>query len=525
MYKLLIVDDSMVQVKSLMHYLDWESHSIYEIRTAVNGRQGLEIYREFLPDIILVDVSMPVMDGLEMAQGISKRDGLPRIIYMSCYDRFEYLQEALETGGTSYLLKPIDKRKLEIVIETAIREIECLKSAREGKNSPSYLRMLRESLLYYMMYSDSINVQYLEKMYRETGLDEFRQYLVIKFELLENGEKVSESHIIRCMQKMKEQMTNFPETIAVLDGNEKLVLLLMEKSGCEESFIQYARNISAECISCAKENDGLLLSAGISSTGKSTYDIQFLIRQASGAVNNILNSNYEKVCEYKGSKNMGEIPDVAALKEKVKELVIHSDEEKYRKFAEEYCFLGEYEMDAYGIETRYVCFVAALQIFLNEQKITDMELLDGVEFSIYKSGRIKTVEQLNQWIYNILRILNQYMKRNAKHRVTEIVSQITAYINENYASIISVEQLAKNCYISASYARWVFKQVNGKTIYEYLMMVRMDRAKQLLKGRMPVYEVAKQVGYKSKANFVSAFKKYTGMLPGQFSNVQNKRDS
>lgn len=166
------------------------------------------------------------------------------------------------------------------------------------------------------------------------------------------------------------------------------------------------------------------------------------------------------------------------------------------------------------IEMVYVSVWAAVQMILSEQNIHVENLLGDSMVTFYKKHRFESYEQLEHWIYNMLRALSEVVAESARSKSDDIVAKIISYINQNYSTISNIEDIASHCYISSSHVRRLFKNAMGKTIFEYLLSVRMDKAKTLLTHKnAKIYEIALAVGYESKANFTLAFKKYTGMLP------------
>ena len=140
MYKLLIVDDNQIQIQSLLDFVDWKKFGITEIVTAYNGQEGLEAFQAARPDIVITDVVMPIMDGVEMTKKIRELDPNAKFIFVSCYENFGYLKQAMDNDVVAYLLIPIDPAAVEEAINKLIHEIE------EERRIESMEHLLDESL-------------------------------------------------------------------------------------------------------------------------------------------------------------------------------------------------------------------------------------------------------------------------------------------------------------------------------------------------------------------------------------------
>lgn len=110
--KILIVEDDFVVRQGIRYSLDWEKYDLSICADAANGKQGLEMVEKMNPDIIITDVRMPIMDGLEFSEKVLDKNAEAKIIILSGYDDFSYAKQAIRLGVRDYLLKPIDADEL-----------------------------------------------------------------------------------------------------------------------------------------------------------------------------------------------------------------------------------------------------------------------------------------------------------------------------------------------------------------------------------------------------------------------------
>lgn len=160
--KLLICDDEKPTLEFIESIIDWKALGITHISKALNGISALEIVKNSHPDILITDIIMPGMDGLELINYIRKENTCMQIIILSAFSEFEYAQKAIGYGVKGYLLKPLDEEKLEIMVKESITEITLHRSMISVENNIStidksrYIRKAKEYI--YTHYNENINL-------------------------------------------------------------------------------------------------------------------------------------------------------------------------------------------------------------------------------------------------------------------------------------------------------------------------------------------------------------------------------
>ena len=239
MYKLLIVDDNDIQVQSLLCFVEWEKFGITEIQVAQDGQEGLELFKSINPDIIITDIEMPILNGIEMTKIIREKNPDVKIIFISCYEDFHYLQNAMENEVVSYILKPIDRDELTGIIERVIAKLEDEKKYQEiHQIMETNLLMLRENFLYRLLYSHQISYEDCAELPEKLKMSHYHSFMMIKLE----SEKEESGMILRWIQA---HLLKKLDGIAVIENLKRVAVLLMSEEEADAFYQQVRSELSA----------------------------------------------------------------------------------------------------------------------------------------------------------------------------------------------------------------------------------------------------------------------------------------
>lgn len=515
MYKMLIVDDNNMQIRSLLTFINWESFGITEIKTASNGKRGIEVFKEFMPDIVITDVVMPIMDGIAMTKEIQAIKSDIKVIYMSCYEDAEYLKSAMSNKVTSYILKPLDTEKLTEAIEDVLNQLEkdkkneTLKRIFEEKGG-----LFRETFLFRLLYSDNVDFQYVTSTLSELGFQKYDSYLVARFEITSSVKEYAE--IYELLDLVNKNILNETDGQAFVETKKYLNLILMGDNSEKGDFEGYAAETIIRCVDMLSETFDAELCVGVSKPSPNLLDVQNLLRQASYVLENNLNIGENNVYFFERFNYISMEYNIVELKKNLDEMINQKSPEAVEMFLDHYWLKSEsYHVNE--IKSFCLSVMVTLQLLLSERNFNLNDVFDGSEIIWQKMNQFETIKDARMWLYNILNLVISFFGDEEDNRQEGLVEEIIRYIDKHYCDVTNVEQIASRVYISPSYAKSLFKKSTGRTISDYLNSKRMEEAKRLL--AMPhskVYEVAKMVGYKSKPYFVKAFRKYTGQLPSEY---------
>lgn len=526
MIRLIIVDDEKTTRNSLQEYISWNKLGIVHVFTAQNGLDALEMAKKTKPDILLTDIRMPKMDGIELAFKVRKLYPDCAIIFLSGYTDKEYLKKAIHLQAISYIEKPISIEEVKAVIRRTVQER--LKRAEENakeiklrENLARSLPLIRREIAVELVKGEADPAELAEK-YGEVFLNlpsaEFFTpvcLLVNWHPEVEEGTKISLKRDILDILSGK----NFPKFSVCLAGfedDEKIIIIFAGRCRQNQTADILEQLIAAKFPRLSKGRFNL--SAGIGPTVRSLANLPQSYRKAvATAANTQFYARPGRIHTYRGPTSARFQPE--------KELFQHfraylSRNERLRatELVEELTAKIRFTPEDNINRVKNIYFNLLLIIFEVARDRGFIYPYDENEKNYIweEIEKIKTLSELSSYIN--LNIESVFSRMEGQNAVPNKTYEIMTYIKENYAAKdLSVQSIADHIYLSHTYLCAFFKKNTGKTINEYITEIRIEKAKELLReGKMKLYEIADHVGYTDPNYFSSLFKKHTGCTPSQF---------
>lgn len=498
--RLLIVDDDFQIREGMRNGIEWEILGINEVDTCANGLEAMESFREKNPEMIVADIQMPGMTGLEMIRQIRQISEKTRIIFISAYSNFEYCRQALKMGASDYVLKPIQMKEF---LEVIRKNIQALKA--ENLKNEQYHRAILEKMTreLYVFHKESVEgddiCRYFSRDYAfmETG-NSFITFLIRPDkrkditidQIREMGRQLSEEG----MEFVWLPMTN--QGVGIIEGSNSELMGIYQQNEAARMIRNWNQKYALEYGT---------ISAGISrSHGRNEFYCGF--KQAENALNCRFYEGCASVvvCPCKEIKN--EIPD--RITEYVKEQFVSQmnpeQEREYLKKVEMiFCqnpvnpeVFRSFLLDIYWRMSRKRGAADSINKLKGElQKCVDAkECVD------------KVIEYYNAHIWEKMAIYGMDEK-NYSHTV----QMALAYIKEHFQEPLTVEMVAKSVGKSANYFSSIFKKETGYSFTAYVTRMRMEQAKWLLlHTNKQISEVSEAVGYTDYIYFSQLFRQQFG---------------
>ncbi|OAS17933.1 response regulator [Paenibacillus oryzisoli] len=532
MLKVLIVDDEYYFRQALKISLPWEELGFRIAGEAKNGQDALSIMSEVNPDIVLVDINMPIMDGMEFIQRAKQSEQETKFIMLTGQSEFTYAKMAVQLGVFNYVLKPIDEDELRnslLEIKSLIYKEQSVRQDYERlKNqAKANMPMLKEQLLNEWLHGSGAldPVSSIERLQYLGITLHAPLYVVIVVDIDSQDDVVSrEDKYIRklAVQNIAQEMiqSTYPYT-SCHDNNDRYVMII----GLPADNNDQMESISEAIRRAVQTNLGCTLTIGIGNGYPSFESISVSYQEALYALKHRFVLGGNQVIHHSMIAESGMKVSVFSVESRVGLLMsmrignISEIEEwlvTYFKYA---------RTKNASIEMIYV---SALEIvstcleFLDEMSqsfedvFQDKDQTDIVQFI----QQMNTFGELESWIRNLLLKVIAHVHGKKQNRAAKVVDEVKSYIQSHYGNEeLRIIDLAMSVHMNYNHLCYVFKKETSITINDYLTEIRISKAKGLFdQGEKIVQHVASQVGYADANYFGKCFKKVIGITPSKYVN-------
>jgi two-component system response regulator YesN len=517
-YKVVFVEDEIVTREGIRDNVDWKGNGFEFCGEAPDGEMALPLLQSAKPDVLITDIKMPFMDGLQLCRIVRERMPWVKIVILSGHDEFEYAQQAIKLGVTEYLLKPVTVQDLHIVLQKVADQLE---QERREQDNLKKLRdqveenraALRERLLFKLVVGAVSSTEAIEKS-QLLGLDLIaRCYLVviIKTELADRSEHFDYEEYQQAQQIVSGLVENNPDVLLLKKDWAELVLII---KGNTPEYLEEEKDLFLELIKREIKRTRYQLVVGVGAPKRRMADISQSFVEALVSIQSALDGDK---ADLHGVDKAGLLKvDKSAVENYLRCGVKEGFDEFFDAFIRP---LGETALKSYLIKNYiFVDIVLATAKLVSElggdidQVVPE---LDSIETML---TNIKTVEQLRQQAYKILVSALAFRDNQTNSPYTGIIRQAKDYIAHHYMDTeLSLNEVAAQVNLSPSHFSAVFSQETCTTFKEYLTEIRIKKAKELLRTTtQKSAEISYQVGYSDPHYFSYVFRKNTGLSPTEF---------
>lgn len=533
--KVFLVEDEMVIRRGIKNSIDWEKEGYIFCGEASDGELAYPMIIKEKPDILITDIRMPFMDGLELCKLVKKELPNIKILILSGYDEFDYAKEAIRLGVTEYLLKPISSGKL---LEALNGVSESIRREKEDKDLVrKYMEEMRENTehekqkFFEQMIAGNLSMaDALEtgKKYEMNLSAGMYNLLLFRFTLGEENRKSGE--LLGEAEYAIEKLTERLEYVFEFQrGVEDWAFLLMADN--EEQMSERVKELSKDLEEIMKNYSTIAYFGGIGQPVARLRELEESFREAERALAARFTMELNRIIsveDIRMAQNVDTLDDI--------EITSFGEIEKTRTMLEKFLNNGtEDEIDEFvdvyinELPEENLKSVLMRQYIIMDAYIVMMsfcEKIEGIEGEMQaQSEELKnsmktsqTLEEIKNYIRMLLKKIIGVRDTISGRRYSDIIEIAKDQIRKTYMSDeISLNTIAAEAGMSPSYFSSIFSKEMGKTFVEYLTEIRMDRAKELLMcSSMKTSEIGYEVGYKDPHYFSYIFKKTQNCTPKEF---------
>lgn len=529
MLKIILIDDEQLIINHLAKMISSFDIPHQIVGSANTNRQALNIIRSTHPNLVITDIRMGASNGLDLCEILKTTMPYTKIIILSGFDTFDYAQKALSYNVHSYLLKPVNQQQLY----EAIKEIYLQIQLEQEKEAKSFLLKqqltnclpLMQDWFFKLLYESRKNPQLLDstlKLFHIDILNPFYRVIYIHLPSTLNSEELENDYL---------QISQYAQILSLFidDSIKRLVFydvhsltfILSAESDHKDTFQKKTYAIADKMLQYLDFNHHGNFSIGLSSPTEALSHIKQAVKDALYASNYSfyvgfgkiicitdidqkssveVQSNFKYIQEdlLKAIKLCNKIESLNALQIfYLNVLQLHNEKMiTVNKFIELYYYLSN-----------------AIQQEFNLSTASSLEFIKKITLS---SNSEKIKEVMSEYIMTIIDSINEL--RENKSNI--LIQKTKEHILANYDHDISLESIAHEIGLSTCYLSTLFKSIEGTSIKEYIIDVRINASKELLKKEnLKIYEIAINVGYTDSRYFSQLFRKKTGYTPGQYREL------
>lgn len=523
MYRIMLADDEGIVIESLKFVIEKEYGDTVEIRSAKTGRSVIELAESYRPDIAIMDIQMPGINGIEAMKEIRKANSNVIFIVMTAYDKFDYAKEAINLGVLEYLNKPADKEK---IISTLNRAMEMIDKERNKRTEDLIIKEKLETIV--PIIENGLIQDLLFREHFQDDISNYKNLLSIEDDygymaVLIAGEEQVGNHMTGAVSAGIKIQTIYNEIRPVVEeyipGFIGFVMANKIPVLVPKNVPKMEYNERSEVIERARNLVKKL-------TQK--FDINFRI--GFGAVKpleNIADSYNEALSVLiETTGRVGHSDDI---------LVGCKYEEDYPIDVENRLFERLEKGDVYGTiavaNDFFDWMEESQQDYFEDVRLKVLEFVLWAEHLTYiganktyhfrsRTNYIRNImnmnsfEELRKWFVDKFQENASYIAEKTENQSESAIEKAKKYMEENYSKDISLEDVSMKVDISPYYFSKLFKEETGNNFIEYLTKLRMEEAIRLLREtECSMKEICSKVGYSDPNYFSRNFKKYTGITP------------
>ncbi|WP_105618825.1 response regulator [Vallitalea okinawensis] len=540
MYNVLLVEDEEMVRKAIIQIIDWRKLGFNLVGEASNGEEALEVLEKEKVDLVLTDICMPFMDGLDLSKAIKESYPNVKVVIITGYNEFEYAKKAVEYNVSKYILKPLTADELRDNLQEIKEEMDKITI------DDNYIQSLKKEFLNSrgILKEQFFNLLLEEKL-GEKEIEEDMKQLEISFSGNEHRValfKILNPDKVKCIFGEEHiKLINFAVlnvTREILDTNKipyhcfhhrkEYFAIVLSKDAYMSR--EYFKGIMEQVLEEISDKLQIFIHAqvgvGVGEVYEQYNELRYSFMEAKKAL---------EYSEFTGDGAVVFIKDIVDRSEKTQEdlTVLIKEVSMSLRFCDQesvVCHLKEFTellkgsgLNTYEIRTRATSLmVQLLQVFEEIVEEKDYQVLPDTQHFFTKIFQLQTLEEIGAHIYQICDIMMGKMLESRQNTKQRIVNQGCLLLEKNFSDPnYSLQDICNTLYLSTSYFSKIFKSETGKTFKEYLTHLRLERAKDLLLSTSyKTYEIAEKVGYKDAHYFSYLFKKNTGYTTKAFRNQE-----
>lgn len=505
MYRVLIVDDEMTVVRGLSQAVDWDDYNLEIILATTDATEAAAYITQKKVDLLITDVSMPEINGLELIKLAKKHQPMIRCVVISAYDRFDFVKQALALGAENYLLKPVDKTELH---ETLTKTVENMSNEEFGNMLDISNRMAFRSNILDRWVRNAIDEEELTEraQFLEIDIDSENWSVVV---IQPYNTDAGFSHSLQLISYLQGSAQQQQKDLGMgahyfINGSFQIIGILHDFSQDKPSREAFCDYMAALEIFASQRHISYFASVGpvvpsFLDVTRSYEQAARFIRAAWFAESPVFCADFDLAYEKEDKRKIqnwieqGRTSDLISWLRRHYQLLLQQDQSLARLHAVNWA----------------VVMLDALK------DLTWQKAPEKITVLLTFFAQARPV-QLQDWLCELARLLIEW-HQDQQSMIHPYVRKMIDLIDENYEQDLSLKGMAERFMVSAAYLGQLFRSDTGQYFNEYLTAVRLEKALELIENtQRSVNDIAKSTGFSSQNYFNRLFKRAFGQSPGEY---------
>ncbi len=542
MFKLLVVEDEEMIRNKILQNINWKENGFDEVFQASDGVEALEIVKNHTVDILITDIQMPKMSGIELIREVKSTNKHIKTVIITAYAEFEYAKESVKLNVNDYILKPFKSKDLLEIVIRLVEEIHRERSERiEIENLRKKLRenrkILQEKLLNDLLGNNFVgdidnSLDYLDMSFMKNREFFIAAVNIDNFVEMMKDESEEQKYIFNL--SLFNYVTKF---LLEYDMNNDISTILTPvytviNYKIDQIVIAVFQDVDTcipviEALSESSRKElGFGITIGIGNTYQNLAHTHISYKEACSAA--MLGCVYGRGIVYKfndlnlGNKVYSKQLHILVETKLYDDLKVGAFDEIKKDIVEIITQIKNSKLELDTINTVIYNIMLLSCKTINELGFNVFEIM-GEDFSLHFDVKeIDNLIQLEEWFMSFFSRVNEYITQKRSNRNENLIAKVKEYVDCNYVNNITLTSISKDFGISSGYLSVLFNDYIGQKFIDYLSNLRIQKAKNLLKSTdMKIYEIADKVGYRDAYYFSTAFKKIVGINPTDYRDKLN----
>jgi two-component system response regulator YesN len=527
MYRVLIVEDEFIVRYGIRSMIDWEKIGLQLAGEAANGKEALELMKAGLPDILITDIKMPLMDGIELIAEVRRSSPQMKIIILSNLEDFQYAKEAIKFGVSEYLVK---SDMMPRDFEQALLNVkEKLDAAREERavyaQTPEPEPQRREKFLAELIEEGVADAAEVARKAESLGMGRLRSAHVLHISLnaAEHGFAEKQAAVRQALEQV--WPNGRPDCEAFSDKQGDLNLLFMgseDRKAMGESTLPILTERAEKFILLLASQFRLAATVGVGGPVREWTKVKEAYDHAVWAAKQKMFLGSGRVIAYgadHGRRIEEPPPDpIRVATNRIQAMVYASQSRELTAYLEE--LFGQLSARRDPDLVHIVSFelLMILTTLWPDVSNDDRQLVELKKQYYDKLYKLETLEESRIWFIESFEALAQHIARMYNSDRNSVM-KAAQYIQQYYRQDISLQSISHYVHLSKNYFANLFKKEIGESFLEYLTRIRIEKAKELLKSDLKATDVGSLVGIQDPKYFSKVFKKITGVSPSEYRHL------